>query len=208
MSSSCHQNWCLRSLLWCHPSHDRHDCRRSDVRVKGNREDLEIGQVRWLEKRYTARISCPISYPRKSLSWLNWSVSPTSLSRHPPHVETPHSHMYTDPWFFFTTTPLPLRQQILRNLFLVVMIVLFLLHVSDLNAHLVVRTGLTFWIVPFWMFTVEVTVLRTGYLWLRLGGWGKEQERYEVVGQLSDYWMTCFRKLSDEIWLSKSQYTS
>jgi hypothetical protein len=38
-------------------------------------------------------------------------------------------------------------------------------------------------------------------------GWvGQEQERYVVVSQLSDYWMTWFRKLSDEIWLSRSQY--
>ena len=39
-------------------------------------------------------------------------------------------------------------------------------------------------------------------------GWvGQDQERYEVVGHLPGYWMTCFRKLSDEIRLSSSQYT-
>ena len=37
-------------------------------------------------------------------------------------------------------------------------------------------------------------------------GWsGQEHGEYEVVGHLPVYRMTCFRKLSDEIWLSSSE---
>ena len=39
-------------------------------------------------------------------------------------------------------------------------------------------------------------------------GWAwQEQGGYEVVGNLPDYKMGCFRKLSDEISLSSSQYS-
>ena len=40
-------------------------------------------------------------------------------------------------------------------------------------------------------------------------GWvGQEYGEYEVVGYLPDYRMTCCRKLSDEIWLSRSENSS
>ena len=39
-------------------------------------------------------------------------------------------------------------------------------------------------------------------------GWsGQEDGEYEVLGNLPDYRMTSFRKLSDEIRLSNSQYS-
>ena len=40
-----------------------------------------------------------------------------------------------------------------------------------------------------------------------VGRTGQEHGEYEVVGHLPDYRMTCFRKLSDEIRLSSSQYS-
>ncbi len=53
---------------------------------------------------------------------IDYSVSESRIefAPTPTHVHAPRSRMHTGPWVFLGTKPLPLRQQILRDLLTIV----------------------------------------------------------------------------------------